>query len=166
MERPKAPNPLGEWLRRFFARFMPDTTLGEDVKAEITSPIDKSVVPFRIACEGTWSNIPDGADLWLVILAEQLIPGTEDETVDIMYPQGSALMRLPGGRWNAAVSVGYDEKSSRGQKHELLLVLTRRGATRQLTKYGHESAARGQWSGMLRLPAGTIVMDSVTLIRD
>jgi hypothetical protein len=138
--------------------------LDEEVKAKITLPKDESTVPYRITFEGTHQNIPPNMELWLVAMTEQTMEGTE-ETFNIFYPQGAPLLRLPGGNWHSVMSVGFDERESIGQTYQILLVATRGGATKQLTKYAHESAARGHWSGMLRLPGSATVLDSVTLIR-
>ena len=152
-------------LSRFFERFMPQAPeLGEEVKATISAPQDGSYVPYRVACEGTHNAVPESFELWLVAHAPQTLEETGD-VYDVFYPQPAPLLKLPGGRWHGVASMGPDDKELPGGEYDLILVLTTRSATRQITKYAHEAAARGKWSGMLGLPKGSTIMDSVTLTR-
>jgi len=152
---------LVDGLRRFLSRLFPGLERGPakpppEIQAGITLPKDGSGVPYRTACEGTHSGIPEGMELWLVTFWEE---------IGVYYPQGNSLIRLPDGKWHSVVSVGQNEKESLGQTYDLLLVATTRGGTRRFVKYGQESSARGRWSGMFNLPRGTVVLDTVTLTR-
>lgn len=140
---------LFPWLQRE----PPDLT---QIKAEIVLPTEGSLVPYRIAVEGTHSGVPDNMELWLVLYWEEIA---------IYYPQSAPIMRLPGGAWHSVVSVGPSEAESKGRTYDILLVAATRGASRQFTKYEQEASARGKWSGMLGLPRGSVILDTVTVTR-
>ena len=165
MDNPISPGGIGGMFSRFLEKFMPKAPeLGAEVKATITVPQDGGYVPYRVACEGTHHSVPEKMELWLVAHSQQILEETGD-VYDIFYPQPAPLLKLPGGRWHGVASMGPDAKEHPGGEYDLLLVLTVRSATRQITKYAHEAAARGKWSGMFGLPKGTVIMDSVTLTR-
>lgn len=167
MQRSTLPESGGimEAISRFLDKLLPKPSKPDaDVKATIIAPKDEGSVPYRIACEGTHSDIPDNAELWLIVHGQVEMEET-GEAFDVFYPQPSPIMRLPGGTWNSVAAMGPDPHEPPGKVYDLLLVITTRGASRQLLKYAHESAARGKWSGMFSLPRGTTILDSVTLTR-
>ena len=140
-----------------------------EIKAEITLPTDGSLVPHRVACEGTHSGVRDDMELWLIVYVSNVLEGTEAqdaEPIAVFYPQSSPILRLPGGLWHSAISIGPSERESAGKTYDILLIATPRGATRQLTKYNQESSARSKWSGMLSLPRGAAVLDTITVTRN
>ena len=156
---------IGGFFQRLFERFIPkEAEITPDVKVEITVPENDGYAPYRIACEGTFANVPDSLELWLVVHSQQTLDETGD-VYDIFYPQPAPIMKLPGGRWHAVASLGPDPKELPGKEYNLLIVIANRAANRQLTKYSHEASARGVWNGMFGLPRGVTIMDSVTLER-
>lgn len=161
----KSSSGLFGWLGKLFSRAgAKPARPAQEMKAEIVLPTDGSVVSYRVAVEGTHSGIPDNTELWLVVFSEGFTIGNYVRP-PIYYPQSSPILRMPGGTWHSVASVGPSEAESRGEKYDILLVAASRMATKQFIKYEQDASARGRWSGMLALPRGTVVLDSVTVTR-
>ncbi len=170
MNRPTRPT---SGLAGFLARLLGGGRKAEQamaaIKAEIAVPTDGSRVPYRVSCEGTHSGVAEAIELWLFVYCANVLEGPEAEEADpisVFYPQSAPILRLPGGLWHSAISIGPSERESAGKTYDVLLVATPRGATRQITKYNQESSARGKWSGMFNLPHGSVVLDTITVTRD
>ncbi len=169
MNRPRPTSGLALFLEKLVSGGRKAELAIAEIKAEISSPTDGSRVPYRVACEGTHSGVADNMELWLVVYCANVLEGTEAEGADpiaVFYPQSSPILRLPGGLWHSAISVGPSQRESAGKTYDILLIATPRGATRQIVKYNQEASARGKWSGMLRLPVGAAVLDTITVTRD
>lgn len=155
MDRGEPPKGLRGLLDRLMRRAQAPL-YDERIVAHIETPQDGSYVPYRLSVEGTHQNIPDNWDLWLVLY---------DPEADVFFPQPSAIMALPGGRWYTVATLGEDKMSEAGRTFEVLLLLLPRSAAMHLVRQTQEAAARGKSSSMPSVPRGGRVMDRVIVTR-
>ena len=150
------------WVGRildFFARLLPQPgppVLDSSVQAKIETPLDGGEVGYRISVEGTHRRVPDNMELWLVLYSP-------DE--DLFYPQPSAIMLLPGGRWYTMATIGEDKSQYIGKTYEMLLLMLPRASAMQLVRQAHEAMARGKGLGTPNIPRNGMVMDRRVITR-
>lgn len=155
-EKPKSsPGGILGFLSRFFPKPGPPV-VDPSVQAKIETPLEGGDVWYRISVEGTHRNVPDNMELWLVLYSP-------DE--DIFYPQPSAIMLLPGGRWYTMASIGEDKSEYIGKTYEMLLLMLPRTSAMQLVKHVQEAMARGKGYGTPNIPRNGVVMDRRIITR-
>ena len=71
----------------------------------ITSPTDGSKVPILTIVQGTASGIPEGEDLWVLIVPDG---------VTAYYPQSGPIVVTSDGKWSSSARVGIASDTGLG----------------------------------------------------
>ena len=118
-------------------------------KVTIEKPKDDGEIRHETSIQGTYSSIPDGYQIWVVVS----IGGR-------FYPSAKADL-LQNGTWTATAWVGSGPDEDIGKTFGILAVLADPGASGELDKYIQAK----EWTGLDRLPAGAEICDRVTVKR-
>lgn len=81
----------------------------------ITSPLSGSSEPRQVAVEGTSCHIPQGEDLWVLVVP--------DADASHYYPQPGPATVSSSGDWNGSAYAGQDLPVEVGKGFELVIVL-------------------------------------------
>jgi len=124
--------------------------------AKITSLRNRQRVPAAVnEVRGTFENLPLGQEVWLVLTRRG---------VARFYPQFGPVLLQPDGTWaSSSVYVGSDEDIDK--KFNLLVVLADQRAGRYFARYLERGRFTGHYPGLLRLPAGAVENDRITIVR-
>lgn len=122
---------------------------------EITSPSDGSYVEMSVPVEGIVNDFDGDEDrLWIVVFSPE---------VNRYYPQSSNVILDSPDHWYSHAIVGLEGDS--GKEFEIILIFADSEAHNELIQYIEWCIANGSQPGLVMLPEGAVVFDSITVIR-
>jgi hypothetical protein len=117
----------------------------------ITSPTHGSPVPIKTRVQGTASSIPNGDELWVLIVPDGLTA---------YYPQEPGPVEVGSdGKWSADATVGIAEDSGRG--FTIFAVLANQDGSTAI----HAYVSGANNNGLDPLPQGIQFMNQVHVVR-
>jgi hypothetical protein len=138
-----------------FGMIMAGTALAKEAK--ITKPLANELVTEIQVVNGTSKDITNFQNMWIVVQLPSFAR---------YYPQdkkGFGLYTSKDGKWSTQAAFGGENDS--GRKYQLLVTLVDDKGNKEITSYLDNAKKNLNWSGMDKLPAGTSILDNVTVIR-
>lgn len=123
-------------------------------RVTITSPVSGTSVPRLVTVQGTACHIPNGKELWLLIVPEG---------VTGYYPQTGPVMISSDGNWSASAYVGMDDPVDIGRGFMLITALADQQGSATIRTYFAQSGP--EFKGLEPLPQGVQLMIQVRVIR-
>ena len=119
----------------------------------ITSPMADTSVPQLVSVQGTACHIPNGKELWLLVLPEG---------VTGYYPQIGPVVVSDDNNWSVSAYVGLDDPSDIGRGFVLIAALADQQGSTAIREYFTQSSS---FIGLEPLPIGIHLMEQVRVIR-
>jgi hypothetical protein len=123
-------------------------------RVSFTLPKTDASVPRLLPVQGTACNVPDGKQVWLLVLPE----GTT-----ACHPQTGPIMVSRDGNWTASAYVGLDGAVDVGRGFILIAALADPSGSNAMRQYFDQ--ADQQFNGFATLPPGIQLMDQVRVLR-
>jgi hypothetical protein len=128
----------------------------DHMTSRILSPPDGSNVPHMVQFTGTYANLEKSNDLWLVV---QPVESPK------YHPQTSSIAKHTNNTWKAVAYIGNSTTDNVGDKFVVLLVSTNVMASKTFSSYLDYSTLNNTWNGLDQLPAGTVTLHSINVVR-
>ena len=134
--------------------FVPPCPPFAPTRVTITSPVSGTSVPRLVTVQGTACHIPNGRELWLLVVPEG---------VTGYYPQTGPIMISSDGNWSASAYVGLDAPIDIGRGFVLIAALADQQGSAAIRTYFAQSGP--EFKGLEPLPEGIQLMTQVRVIR-
>jgi hypothetical protein len=132
------------------------TTTSPSPLVNIISLKDGQHVPTNInVVHGTSKYVPSGDEIWLAVIVEGIAR---------FYPQNGPVPVRPDGDWTSPPVI-FGGKQDVGRKFDLLAVLANRSAGEAFSRYLQNGQKTKSFPGLVRLPAGAVEQDRITVVR-
>jgi len=123
-------------------------------RVNITSPVSGTSVPRLVTVQGTACHIPNGRELWLLVVPEG---------VTVYYPQTGPVVISSDGNWSASAYVGLDDPIDIGRGFVLIAALADQQGSAAIRTYFAQSGP--EFRGLEPLPQGVQLMAQVRVVR-
>lgn len=134
--------------------FVSPCPLFAPTRVNISSPTSDVKVPQLVTVQGTACHIPNGKELWLLIVPEG---------VTGYYPQTGPIEISGDGNWSASAYLGLNDPSDIGRSFVLIAALADQQGSNDMRTYFAQSGP--EFTGLEPLPQGVQVITQVRVIR-
>lgn len=127
-------------------------------EVEITYPADGDTVPMTEDLEGTSEDVPEDAELWIMVYPEG---------VNRYFPQDKQsfpVIMMANGDWTAQAIIG--SPTDGGLEFKLFAVLADESANAEIVEFLIWCDEEGSWPGLEQLPDGAEIYDYVAVVRE
>jgi hypothetical protein len=128
-----------------------------DVHLNITSPVNNGTVGLREFIRGTSTNLTSTKQIWIMVKPHNMV-------TLYYYPQNYTTTYYADGSWSAEAYFGNQSKGI-GEKFDITPVLANATAQAGFNTYLKESASKGSWDGLPKLPDGADQQTSIIVTR-
>lgn len=135
--------------------FMSPCPVFASTDAPITTPTDGSVVSQSIIVRGTACHIPQGNQLWLLVMAEG---------VTGYYPQSGPIVASSDGKWSASAFLGGTDSADSGRAFVLYTASVDQGGS-AATAIQNYFASSPDFRPISPLPDGIHLLSQVQVVR-
>lgn len=123
-------------------------------KVSIIYPKTNGFVEQTALIEGTHKHISKNEKLWIFI---------NPINTNRYYPQNSFSVLDANGKWSTLVYLG--QKNDVGKKFEIIAVLVKKDAIKEIKQYLIEANNKQDWAGMEKIPENALIYERIFVIR-
>lgn len=132
----------------------PAVSSAPHLMVKVTDPIDKSQVVEIQEVRGTSAEVPQGDAVWVVLYPPD---------ANRFYPQHAAAVVDGNGNWTSKTYFGVHDDA--GKQYDIQAILADEAAQQVFTAYNDDANQHDQWPGLVDLPTGAKIYDTITVVR-